>query len=193
MPLPSKTLLVLPNPWAHVHPELGPCGVTYYDNGGRGGLLRPLGAEIKSEKTALRAEGDSRADRQVTWFEYPGLDDGLTKPRKDGAVEVPKNHYYLDRLRDGDLVPADDATRKASNARFANLEEAKKFGVADLEAQFGEGSWKELEQKLAPESKAELSLKKKADEDEKRRVEADAERARQAAASSGASSDGGKK
>lgn len=182
MGLPKKTLLVLPNPWTLIDPELGPVGRCTRDTGGRGGDVIYLGSELRFEELEKREGPDGKPDRrQLTWLDYPALDASLTKGT---GITVPKTPYYLDRLRDGSLVPADEATFKASGAKFKNLLEAKKEAVAAFDAEHGEGSWKELEALLAEEAKAEAEANKPKAEPEKK--------GGSGGGSGGSSGDGGK-
>lgn len=153
MALPSKQLLVLPNPWAFVHPERGPQGVCHVDTGGRGSPVRFVGARLDRKLTRVteaRDLGDPRTSRQFTLFEYPSLDEALLKPSKHdpktgqgGAVSVAKSPYYFDRLADGDLVPADPATADACNCKYDSLEEARDAAKAEFELHYGTGSFDE--------------------------------------------------
>ena len=150
MPLPRKTIRVLPNPWALVHHDHGPQGLCHVDTGGRGTDPSFVGAELDRAKTHFTEKreaekGDHRPHRQVTAFRFPALNVTLDGPAKgfEQGIELPKTPYYLDRLRDGDLVPADDRTRSDLPCRFKSLAEAKAAGVAVFEANYGEGAFAE--------------------------------------------------
>jgi hypothetical protein len=54
---------------------------------------------------------------------------------------VPASAYYLDRLRDGDLLPADDDTRKLAKCRFKSSEEALKAAREKVDADHGKGAF----------------------------------------------------
>jgi hypothetical protein len=67
-------------------------------------------------------------------------------------VTVPRSPYYLDRLRDGDLVPADAETLQLvgeGNCRFPSLAAARADGIAKFEAEFGPDTFKEAFPALA--------------------------------------------
>jgi hypothetical protein len=155
MPLPKKTIRVLPNPWAFIHHELGPQGHCHEDTGGRGTTPRYIGSEVCPEKTVKLAdyESDPTETRLDPWrivFRFPALDADLLAPAEgfEKGIELPKTAYYLDRLRDGDLIPADERSAE-HGARFATLAEAKAAAVADFEAHYGEGSFAEVMGELA--------------------------------------------
>lgn len=149
MPLPKKTIRVFPNPWGFIHHDTGPQGRCHEDTGGRGSTPRYIGSEPCPEKTVRLTDYESQSNetRLDVWqsvFKFPSLDASLLKPAKgfEGGIELPKTPYYLDRLRDGDLIPAD--TRSGENgARFASLAEAKAAGIAVFDEHYSEGSFAE--------------------------------------------------
>lgn len=144
MPLPLRELLVLPNPWAMIHPDNGPQGVCVKDSGGRANApLEYLGARHKVNVVEEREAGDPRGNRAFYEFTYPALTPALDGPQGD-PIKVPaKNAYYLDRLADGSLVPADAATAKASGALYATMAAARAAGIAEFESHFGAGTFAE--------------------------------------------------
>jgi hypothetical protein len=149
MPLPKKTIRVLPNPWAFIHHELGPQGHCHEDTGGRGTDPRYIGSEVCPEKTVKLAEyekepNETRLDPWLIVFRFPVLGASLLEPAKgfEGGIELAKTAYYLDRLRDGDLIPADERSGE-HGARFASLAEAKAAGIASFEANYGPGTFAE--------------------------------------------------
>ncbi len=159
MSLRKKPLRVLPNPWTFIHPDHGPQGHVHVDTGGRGSEPSYVGSEIDRERTKItevRPEKDPRPHRQVTVFRFPALNDTLDGPSKDFAdgIEVPRSPYYLDRLRDGDLVPADKATADAFPCRFSSLAEARAAGIAACDALHGPGAFAEAFAKFAPKTKS---------------------------------------
>lgn len=146
----QQSLRVLPNPYAFIHPEHGPQGACPVDNGGRWGVRRWVGAELDSELTVITEDRESlkgadyRDNRQVTVFKFS------LEP-----VTVPATAYYRDRLRDGDLVPADkEQADKIGQAhcKFLSLEEAKRAGIAAFEAEHGAGAFARFE-KSTPKPK----------------------------------------
>jgi hypothetical protein len=149
MPLPKKTIRVFPNPWAFIHHEIGPQGRCHEDTGGRGSTPRYIGSEPCPEKTVKLADYESqpnetRLDPWLVFFKFPALDASLLAPAKgfEQGIPLPKTAYYLDRLRDGDLIPADGRSGE-HGARFATLAEAKAAAIADFDAHYGEGSFAE--------------------------------------------------
>jgi len=156
MPLPKKTLRVFPNPWAFIHHELGPQGRCHVDTGGRGSDPRFVGAEICPKKTVKLEDYESNPleTRLNTWkivFRFPALNAELLGPAPgfENGIELAKSHYYLDRLRDGDLIPADKRTASDQTCRFASLAEAKAAAVKVFEEHYGEGSFAEMMAELA--------------------------------------------
>jgi hypothetical protein len=150
MPLPLRTLRVLPNPWTMIHLEKGPQGVCATDAGGRPDApLRFVGAERFSRVLEERRKDDPRGNRVEILFQYPALREDLTAGT---ALVVPATSgYYRERLANGDLVPADKATADAAPCRFTSLKEAREHGIAAFEAQFGKGSFAEAFQDTRPE------------------------------------------
>jgi hypothetical protein len=149
MPLPKKTIRVLPNPWAFIHHELGPQGHCHEDTGGRGTDPRYIGADYDRESTKLVHDYESKPNEtrlniHVQAWEFPVLEASLLKPAKgfEDGIELAKTAYYLDRLRDGDLIPADERSGE-HGARFASLAEAKAAGIASFEANYGPGTFAE--------------------------------------------------
>jgi hypothetical protein len=160
MPLPKTTIRVLPNPWGFIHHELGPQGRCHEDAGGRGSTPRYIGAEPCPDKTRKLTDYESqpnetRLDVWTSVFRFPSLDSTLLGPAPgfEKGIELPKTPYYLDRLRDGDLIPADERSGE-HGARFANLAEAKAAGVAAFEAHYDVGSFAEVCPELADSPKA---------------------------------------
>lgn len=161
MSLRKKPLRVLPNPWTFIHPDHGPQGHVHVDTGGRGSEPSYVGSEIDRERTKItevRPASDPRSNRQITVFKFPALNETLDGPTKDSdGIELPRSPYYLDRLRDGDLVPADKATADAVPCRFKSLDEARAAGIAECDALHGPGAFAEAFPKLAPKPKASTS------------------------------------
>jgi hypothetical protein len=146
MPLPKKTLRVLPNPWGHIHPDHGPQARCPVDNGGRGGEQLFVGAEWDTER--------SEPARDIKPGETSGRGARGVIRSSEEPVTVARSPYYLDRLRDGDLVPADDETLQVVGelaCRFKNIAEARAAGIARFEAEFGIGSFAEAFPELAKE------------------------------------------
>ncbi len=144
MPLPLRKLRVLPNPWANIHPDHGPQGICVRDSGGHtSGTLQYLGATPRVNVLEKRDEGDPRGNRAFYVFSYPSLSAALDAASGE-PFEVPVGSaYYTDRLQDGSLVAADEATAKATSARFKSLAEARKAGIAEFESHFGVGTFAE--------------------------------------------------
>jgi hypothetical protein len=128
-----KTISVLPNKFAFIHPVLGAQGACMQDphehaRGATGPMIRYVGAKLSHARTriterrdrkgAFGVPEDHRENKQVTVFEFT-----------EDPVTLPMTNYYIDRLRDGSLVPADDATMEIAGGptrvRFASLKDAE--------------------------------------------------------------------
>lgn len=145
MPLPLRTLRVLPNPWAMIHPDNGPQGVCVRDSGGRANApLEYLGATVRVNVLEARDAGDPRGNRAFYVFAYPSLTPALDGPAEGGVIDVPaKNAYYRDRLQDGSLVPADAVSAKDSGALYTDMKAARAAGIKEFESHFGAGTFAE--------------------------------------------------
>ena len=150
MPRPLKTLRVLPNPWTFIHHELGPQGACVVDLAGREDApLRWVGAQRlsvlvearESMKIGKVTADDPRGNRAFARFVYTGLKGDLLSGE---AIELPNTPYYRQQLEQGALIPADKPTSEAARCAFADLNEAKKAGVAVFEADWGRGEYEKL-------------------------------------------------
>ena len=140
MPLPIKTLRVLPNPWTMIHVENGPQGICCADNGGREAApLSYMGTSVTVPVIEARPAADPRGNLALYKFSYPGLNATLT----DGEpIEVSAgSHYYRDRLQDGSLVPADPGTAAAVPCMFKSMGEARDAGILAFEQHYGPGTF----------------------------------------------------
>lgn len=143
MPLPLRTLRVLPNPWEHWTLENGPQGALAHGGGRNIGPLQYVGGVVPSVNVReVRDEGDPRGNDAKYVFSYPTLNPELTEGT---PVEVSaKDPFFHDRLHDGSLIPGDEATRKAfPHSRFKTLIEARAACIADFESHYGPGSFAE--------------------------------------------------
>jgi hypothetical protein len=133
----QETLLVLPNPYVFIDGDGEPQGACPADgpNHARGKRMW-IGAKIDPARTKhlpdyedrpktrrggkdVAWSGDSRPRPQTTKFVF------AAKP-----VEIPKTPHYLDRIRGGELVAADEATHaKAFGGRVKYL--APDIALAD--------------------------------------------------------------
>lgn len=113
MPLPpDRVLSVLPNPHHALDAHGHPVGVPHEH--GRGAYV---GAKIDPKRTVThpRAHGDTRPPLQDTAF----IVDDAT------PVQVPNTKYYLERLADGSLLPADERTARAAGVKFVAPDKAR--------------------------------------------------------------------
>lgn len=116
------TIRVYANPYAHLDHEGRPAGYVLFDPvdhhayASDNELRRYVGASIDVEKTKIltRApERSAQSDHQDTVWSF-----------SSEPVVLPLTHYYLDRLRDGELLPADKATALHIGRSFVPYEEA---------------------------------------------------------------------
>ena len=129
------TLLVYPNPWSAFDKNGLPCGVCprdpYEDAGGPGQFV---GARVDKDRTkvlqdfaamhggggrgAKLAKHELRSPMQETRYQYMGVasDDPLLGELLAGKdpIEIPLTKYYRDRLQEGSLLAADEATAKVA-------------------------------------------------------------------------------
>lgn len=157
MPLPLKTLRILPNPWTMIHyagaspgPDKGPQGAFPMDSAGRSDMpLRFIGAILTEDpSTEKRIANDPRGPNNKGTFKYPGLNPATLT--SGTPIEVPASSaYYRDALREGDVVPGDSATAERIPCRFKSLAEARADGIKRFEAEHGEGTFEEAFPALA--------------------------------------------
>jgi hypothetical protein len=106
----KRTLLVLPNPFIHLDEDGEPMGACPADPVHAGKRRMWIGAELDPVRTVVEkrpptagkarlADADDRDLDQVTKFSF------VTQP-----VEIPMTTYYLQRIRDGELLAADRQT-----------------------------------------------------------------------------------
>lgn len=118
------TLLVYPNPWAAFDKTGLPCGVcprdVELDAGGPG---RFVGARLDTKNTKVlqkfeKPQHEIRSARQLTRYEFMGIaasdpNLGTLLAAKD-PIEIPASKYYKERLREGSLLAANEATARAA-------------------------------------------------------------------------------
>ena len=145
----KKTKLrVFPNPWSFIHPELGPQGACPAEPINQNTHRGYVGATVHA------TQRQERWDEPKRWGTHQRGMHGVHLEFIEGGVIVPASKYYSDRLHDGSLVPADEATLKEagkSRVRFKTLAEAKAAGIAEFEAINGSGSWAALVTELGLE------------------------------------------
>lgn len=128
----KRQFLVYPNPFIHLDHDGYPAGATPCDMHEHVGLVRKwVGAELDTEQTKPIEKfepGDLRTPRQVTRFRF----------RFDAPTALPCTPYYADRIRDGELIPADETTARYVGIAFRDpaevLEEAKTKAIDDWKA-----------------------------------------------------------
>lgn len=136
MPLPIKTLSVLPNPWAAIDHQGRPSGVVLCDPvehvPTRGDEPRRfVGATMAARMLREFPPGDPRSNEQDTTWTF------VTEP-----VALPNTGYYRERIRSGELIAADSKTsRVAGQKNFVPpataLADARTAAIANWERDVG--------------------------------------------------------
>jgi hypothetical protein len=137
-----KVLLVFPVPFAALDPEGMPSAAVRFDPPtGRKGEVHFIGATRKNTLVEKRKREEGRQSLYVTSFEYDLMPQRITH-----------TDYHVQRIRQGDLIAADQATAKIAGVPFAQpevaFERARYAAIARWEQQYGEPppveSWPEL-------------------------------------------------
>jgi hypothetical protein len=152
----ARTLRVIPNKFSFIHPEHGPQGACMQDpnehaRGSTGPLVRYVGARLDPKRTVIteRRDGtekgrplDHRQSKQTTVYVF-----------SDDPVTLPHTKYYLDRLHEGTLVPADEETLAnaggKTRVRFTSMEQAEAAARAQFDAGRGiDGAFDKLMERV---------------------------------------------
>lgn len=150
-------ILVVPNPWLSLDSMGHPCAVVPIDPFKHGTGRRWVGArlvanEVRSRETAriagltqIVAEAEHTHDWQF----------------ETGPVRIPISDYYLERIRHGELIAADEFAAQKAGVPFVApatiLAAAKAKAVAEFDGQLGEGTWAQLNEPPANETQGEPS------------------------------------
>lgn len=133
----KRQFLVYPNPFIHLDHDGYPAGATPCDRLEHVGITtrKWVGAELDAEQTKPIEQfepGDLRTPRQITRFRFH-----FAEP-----TALPTTPYYADRIRDGELIAADEATARYVGVKFRSpadaLAAAKDKAIADWQAREGE-------------------------------------------------------
>lgn len=146
MPVPQKTLRVLPNPYCHLDEYGRPCGACPMEVNERAPARSYVGATLKAKETRAAktapmrsASGEVKmmmtdAAEHEVWFEF-GTD----------VVTVENTAYYRLAIQNGEILAADQATAKAAGLggdTFVDplrlLDELKANAIARYTADHGE-------------------------------------------------------
>src|SRR5260221_231288 len=106
----EPTVSVCPNPYHYVDADGVPCATFPEDPNYFGGMQRALGAEVCPVRTVVHSQHDPRTEaphRQTTVFMFD-----------DGPHTRPASPHYLQGIRTGSLLAADEQT-----ARMAGVKE----------------------------------------------------------------------
>jgi hypothetical protein len=122
-----NVLRVFPNPFSARDKTGAPCGVCPRDpESDGGGPGQFVGARLDRGNTKvlqkLKKGDDIRSPMQRTAYEFLGvsaLDPELAaKLMNAEPIEVPRTKYYRDRIAEGSLIAADEATARVAKGRF---------------------------------------------------------------------------
>lgn len=181
MKLKPRSLRVFPNPWgvrdvrdahaATMDAEGRPCGVCPTDPiVDRGAPGRLVGAAVDAENTVVGAtrEGEIRSARQSTTYAFLGCPAHETEPHelaqalaKKEPVTIPFSQYYCDRIREGSLIAADEATARFAGVKFVDpktlIPALSKIGADAVDARYeGEKAYEHfIAERKAAKTKAE--------------------------------------
>lgn len=139
--MPTKTLSVYPNPYIAVDHEGYPAGACPCDMPEHVGMTtrKWVGAELDIDQTQLLEQLSAeerlyRNPRQRTRFKFE-----LGEP-----TSLPVTHYYIDRIRGGELIAANADTARLGGVEFVEprkaLAASKKAACAKWEAENGPGT-----------------------------------------------------
>jgi hypothetical protein len=150
------TLRVFPNPWTHIDQfgnPAGTCPCDAFEHNPTPGAR--VGAHIAEAKLVRKGEVRTIAgkatvaiphDHQVRW-EYSA-----------DAVTLPNTAYYRERVREADLIAADEATATVCGIKFVEpkkaLEAARAAATSEFDAQNGSGAFASLHPALVPQPEA---------------------------------------
>lgn len=125
-----KMLRVATNPYLHVDHLRRPCASCpadpkdprYFDAAKDRNLeVRGwVGARLAGDPPLLRKGGGRGAGPAD-----PSPRHDVTFEFRFATFEIPETRFYLDRIREGALLPADEATAKAAKVRFVPVEQAR--------------------------------------------------------------------
>ncbi len=112
----QETLLVLPNPYTFIDADGEPQGAYPADPSHHGGKCKWIGAKLDSARTKIDTEADRRMRGQTG--AWKGDDRPSPQTTKfvfvDKPVTIPLTAHYLDGIRSGALLAADEESyRKA--------------------------------------------------------------------------------
>lgn len=126
----TPMIRVYPNPFSAIDHEGRPCGrvmldpVDHHAYAADHEPRRYVGAAIDNEKTVVfqkSAKGSAQADLQETFWSF-----------SEDVVELPRTHYYLERIRANELFAADEDT--AEHAGIALVPYEKQLAAAKASA-----------------------------------------------------------
>ncbi len=176
MPIPVKTLSVLPNPWVYIDHKGRPAGRFPYESAdGVPTDGRTIGSHIASAEEAQAAKSVRIAGFT---FQLSAADHDIQIAYSNEPVTVPNTQYYRKAISRGDLIAADvkSATLSGIAAKdfesYAKHVESKRAAaIAEFDAANGEGAFAHFEAerssaKAAPaeaEAQPEAAPAKKAD------------------------------
>lgn len=109
------TLSVYANPYTYIDHKGHLAGVVAFDPEHSGGARRWVGAVLEKDKckVAPRGKGDIRSPATDVVFTF-----------SNAPQRVLATQYYIDQIRDGSLVPADEASAERAGVAFVSPRKA---------------------------------------------------------------------
>lgn len=119
-----RTIKVYPNAYGALDSSGRPRAALPYEPTGDGvttfDARRFVGATLKTKVLEKFPRGDARESVQENTFEF-----------SDQETTLPATTYYLDALRRGELLPADEDTARTAGIKFADPAELLEFKKKD--------------------------------------------------------------
>lgn len=146
MPIPVKTLSVLPNPWTYIDHKGRPAGRFPYESAdGVPTDGRTIGSHIASAEE-IQAAKTVRIAGQT--FQLSAADHDIQVAYSSDPVTVPNTQYYRKAISRGDLIAADVRSATLSGIAQKDFESYDKHidakraqAIADFDAANGDGAF----------------------------------------------------
>lgn len=145
-----NTFEVFTNPWAAIDHKARPSGavlmdpVEHYQGGGK-----YVGAKLVAVQTAPKQwRKVGKYVETIAEAEYDRVWSFSIAPVEIPSIQGRPSDYYLDRIRNRELIPADEACAAAAGVPFVESEvvilESRAARKAEWDSQHGEGSFESL-------------------------------------------------
>jgi hypothetical protein len=150
MPIPVKTLSVLPNPWVYIDHKGRPAGRFPYESAdGVPTDGRTIGSHIASAEEVKAAK---RIKIAGFTFQLSAADHDIQVAYSEEPVTVPNTQYYRKAISRGDLIAADVKSATLSGIAAADFESYTKHieskrneAIAAFDAANGDGAFEHFE------------------------------------------------